>query len=189
MRSRWGRDNETVAPSSSACPVVGRIQARRFPSFSQPMGVRMAHQTRFWGSIMSTGARNEKKKNEKQKDRSKNEQPTSQPAPAVQQIHVVLWDEPPKRDPQENDTDLEPDLLRANPIGASYVTASSSEHADPFGQSAECARFTFRLMGLNLSRDAVSRTQVQDEPCGKEVTSRRSPSVSQYGSTVILFNR
>ena len=71
------------------------------------------------GIDMSTGAR--KKKNEKKKDRSKRKQPTTQPAPAEQQIHVVLWDEPPKRDPQENDTDLEPDLVRANPIGTSSV--------------------------------------------------------------------
>lgn len=65
---------------------------------------------------MSTGARNEKN-NEKKKDRSKRKQPASQPAPAVQQVRVVLWDEPPKRDPQENDIDLEPDLVRAHPIG------------------------------------------------------------------------
>ena len=71
------------------------------------------------GIDMSTGAR--KKKNEKKKDRSKRKQPTTQPAPAEQQVHVVLWDEPPKRDPQENDTDLEPDLVRANPIGTSSV--------------------------------------------------------------------
>ena len=87
------------------------------------------------GIDMSTGARNEKKKqqNEKKKDRSKRKQPTSQPARAAQQVHVVLWDEAPGRDPQENDTDLEPDLVRANPIGTSYVTASSSGTCRPFG--------------------------------------------------------
>jgi hypothetical protein len=53
---------------------------------------------------MSTGAPDEEKK-----DRSKNTQPKSQVTPAVRQVHVVLWDEPPKGDPQEDDTDLEPD--------------------------------------------------------------------------------
>ena len=142
------------------------------------------------GIDMSTGARNEKKKNknEKKKDRSKRKQPTSQPAPAVQQVHVVLWDEPPERDPQENDTDLEPDLVRANPIETSDVTASSSGTCRPFGPISEYVRSAFELMRFDLSRDADSRTQVQNEPCGKEVTSRRNPSVSQYGSTVILIN-
>jgi hypothetical protein len=46
--------------------------------------------------------------NEKKNGRSKNTQPTSQVTPAVRQVHVVLWDEPPEGDPQENDTDLEP---------------------------------------------------------------------------------
>lgn len=53
---------------------------------------------------MSTGTPGEKKKS-----RLKNTQPKSQVTPAVQQVHVVLWDEPPKGDPQEDDTDLEPD--------------------------------------------------------------------------------
>jgi hypothetical protein len=50
--------------------------------------------------------------NEKKKDRSKNKQPTSQVTPAVRQVHVVLrvdlWDDPPKDNSQEDDTDLEP---------------------------------------------------------------------------------
>ena len=61
---------------------------------------------RFLGVDMSTGAPDEEKK-----DRSKNKQPKSQVTPAVRQVHVVLWDEPPKGDPQEDDTDLEPDHL------------------------------------------------------------------------------
>jgi hypothetical protein len=59
---------------------------------------------RFPGVDMSTDASDEEKK-----DRSKNKQLKSQVSPAVRQVHVVLWDEPPKGDPQEDDTDLEPD--------------------------------------------------------------------------------
>ena len=49
---------------------------------------------------MSTGVSDEKKKG-----RSKNTQFKSQVTSAVQQIHVVLWDESPKakKNPQEGD--------------------------------------------------------------------------------------
>lgn len=40
------------------------------------------------------------------KGRSKNMQPKSQDALAVRQVHVVLWDEPPEGDPQEDETNL-----------------------------------------------------------------------------------
>ena len=53
---------------------------------------------------MPTGSPNEKKK-----DRSKNKQPTSQVTPAMRQVHIVLWDEPPEGDPQEDDADPEPE--------------------------------------------------------------------------------
>jgi hypothetical protein len=56
------------------------------------------------GIDMPTGSPNEKKK-----DCSKNKQPKSQPTPAVRQVHVVLWDDPPKGDPQEDDTAQEDD--------------------------------------------------------------------------------
>ena len=55
---------------------------------------------RVLGIDMSTGASNEKKK-----DRSKNRQLKNQVTPAVRHVHVVLWDEPPKADPQEGDND------------------------------------------------------------------------------------
>jgi hypothetical protein len=61
---------------------------------------------RIRGIRMSAGASDEKKK-----DRSKNKQPKRQTTPAVRQVHVVLWDEPPKDDPQEDDTDHEPDRV------------------------------------------------------------------------------
>ena len=69
---------------------------------------------RFSGVDMSTDAPDEEKKG-----RSKNKQPKSQTTPpAVRQVHVVLWDEPPKGDPQEDGTDLQPDHVRANPKGS-----------------------------------------------------------------------
>lgn len=49
---------------------------------------------------MPTGA-----SDEKNKGRSKNTQPKSQVTPAVRQVHVVLWDEPPNGDPQEDGKD------------------------------------------------------------------------------------
>ncbi len=55
---------------------------------------------------MSAGASDEKKK-----ERAKNKQPKRQTTPAVRQVHVVLWDDPPKNDPQEDDTDHEPDRV------------------------------------------------------------------------------
>ena len=55
---------------------------------------------RFLGVDMSTGAPDEEKK-----DRSKNKQPKSQVTSAVRQVHVVLWDEPPKDDALEDDND------------------------------------------------------------------------------------
>lgn len=62
---------------------------------------------------MSTGASDEKKKG-----RSENTQPKRQAAPIVRQVHVELWDDPPKWDSQEDDTDLDPDHVRANPMGS-----------------------------------------------------------------------
>jgi hypothetical protein len=59
---------------------------------------------RVLGIDMPTGSPNEKKK-----DRSKNKQPTSQVTPAMRQVHIVLWDEPPEGDPQEDDADPEPE--------------------------------------------------------------------------------
>ena len=49
---------------------------------------------------MSPGASDEKKN-----DHSKYTQPKSQVTPAARQVHVVLWDERPKNDPQEDDTE------------------------------------------------------------------------------------
>jgi hypothetical protein len=49
---------------------------------------------------MSTGTSDEKKNS-----RSKKKQVTSRPTPGMQQIHVELWDEPPRATQQEDDND------------------------------------------------------------------------------------
>jgi hypothetical protein len=48
---------------------------------------------------MSPGA------DEKKNAHSKDTQPKSQVTPEARQVHVVLWDERPKDDPQEDDTE------------------------------------------------------------------------------------
>jgi hypothetical protein len=54
------------------------------------------------GIDMPTGSPNEKKK-----DPSKNKQPKDQVTPAMRQVHIVLWDDPPEDDPQEEDAEPE----------------------------------------------------------------------------------
>ena len=55
---------------------------------------------RVLGIEMPTGSPNEKKK-----ERSKTTQPKNQTTHAMRQVHVVLWDEPPKDNSQEEDQD------------------------------------------------------------------------------------
>lgn len=99
-----GLEDEDIDQNSPACPASGCFHSM----LSSP--VLSVHRSmdvlpdRFLGLDMATGAPDEKKK-----DRSKNKQPQSRVAPAVRQVHVELWDEPPNGDPQEDDTDREPD--------------------------------------------------------------------------------
>jgi hypothetical protein len=113
VQSRWGLCDETAKPSDSyvlrptvsgQCFLLGSLSA-------ESCGCPTRQDSGDRG--VSTGTPDEKKKG-----RSKNKQPKNQITPAVRQIHVVLWDEPPKGNPQEDDTDLEPDPVRANPIGS-----------------------------------------------------------------------
>jgi hypothetical protein len=138
---------------------------------------------RVLGIDMATGASNEKKK-----DRSKNRQPKNHVTPAVRQVHVVLWDAPPKADPQEGDTDLEPDHIRANPIGS--ATSQHRGHAGPFRLiRLMCSMNVRTRVGMTLSRHEVSRSTIHEEPCGKEVASCHSMTVSMILQLFFLIVR
>ena len=161
------------------------------PSFSQPMGVRMAHQARFWESICPLVLETRRRKTKMRRRKTARSASSPRVSPLVRRNKFTSCYGMKHLGATHRKTTpiLNPTLFEQIPLGPAMSQHRHRGHAGPLGRSAECARFTFGLMGLNLSRDAVSRTHVEDEPCGKEVTSRRSPSVSQYGSTVILFNR
>lgn len=190
MQSRWRPDNEPVTPRSPACPELGRIRAMLSPLFPQPMGVRMAYQTRFRGSICPLVLETRRTMRRRKTARNASS-PRVSPLLRCSRFASCYGTNHPSATHRKTTSILSPTSFERIPLGGSRVTGSSSWTCRP-------CRAIGRRCSIHVRSDEIESLEGRDlknfryrtrHVGRKEVTSRRSPSVSQYGSAVIHFNR